>query len=210
VEDGDIVVRQRDAHAWAECWIKGIGWVTIDATPTSGRPEGDVQSVPTWKHEIEKLQDWLGSLRQKLTPQNIMRFAGLLVCLALIAYLVQNRYHFNWRVIRRQPVKEYTSAGEALKRLYSRFDAICRRSGLNCPPNISWQQYLSGELHRLTLTSASAESTETISAAAEFAAAYDVARFGRGLSTNEYTALNSNLDMLERNAKRVVTEEKSI
>ena len=33
-----MVVRGRDAHAWAESWIEGLGWVTVEATPPSGLP----------------------------------------------------------------------------------------------------------------------------------------------------------------------------
>lgn len=30
---GDLVVRLRNAHAWVEAWIDGIGWVAFDPTP---------------------------------------------------------------------------------------------------------------------------------------------------------------------------------
>ena len=73
-EGGDIMIRQRDAHAWAECWIKGAGWVTIDATPGSGRPNGGVASVPDWKQAFERLQDWFANLREKITLENVLRF----------------------------------------------------------------------------------------------------------------------------------------
>ena len=36
--NGITVVRSRDAHAWAECWIRDKGWMTFDATPDDGRP----------------------------------------------------------------------------------------------------------------------------------------------------------------------------
>ncbi|KAF7598958.1 MAG: transglutaminase [Candidatus Dactylopiibacterium carminicum] len=33
--DGSLVVRQSDAHAWAEVWIAGRGWLRVDPTATS-------------------------------------------------------------------------------------------------------------------------------------------------------------------------------
>jgi transglutaminase-like putative cysteine protease len=30
--DGTLIVRQSDAHAWAEIWLKGRGWVRVDPT----------------------------------------------------------------------------------------------------------------------------------------------------------------------------------
>lgn len=211
-EDGDIVVRQRDAHAWAECWIKDIGWVTIDATPGSGRPSGVAGSVPGWKRSLEKFQDWFANLRRKVTPENLLLFAGVFVCLALAAYLIQNRYHFKWTRVRRQHVKEYTASTAEIRNLYFRFETVCKKCGLICPPSVPWQEYLSVELQRASTGSSqtAAHGAATITAAIEFAAAYDLARFGRGFGpAGEYADLISKLDTLERDAKSVVTEEKS-
>src|SRR5690606_4532283 len=33
-DDGYLIVRQYDAHAWAEVWLEGRGWVRIDPTAT--------------------------------------------------------------------------------------------------------------------------------------------------------------------------------
>jgi transglutaminase-like putative cysteine protease len=30
--DGFVVVRQSDAHAWAEVWLAGRGWTRVDPT----------------------------------------------------------------------------------------------------------------------------------------------------------------------------------
>jgi protein-glutamine gamma-glutamyltransferase len=45
--DGSMVVRQSDAHAWAEVWIAGRGWVRIDPTGLAApsRIEGGLSSA---------------------------------------------------------------------------------------------------------------------------------------------------------------------
>ncbi|MEZ5528639.1 MAG: DUF3488 and transglutaminase-like domain-containing protein [Porticoccaceae bacterium] len=63
--DGYLLVRQYDAHAWAEIWLEGEGWVAIDPTAhvAPERIEGDIQSV--LGDEAEFLAD---------SPVSLMRF----------------------------------------------------------------------------------------------------------------------------------------
>lgn len=56
--DGFLVVRQRDAHAWAEVWLAGRGWVRID--PTAAVAPGRV-----------------GTLQRLLTPRGAIANALL-------------------------------------------------------------------------------------------------------------------------------------
>ena len=46
--DGMLTVRQSDAHAWAEVWLAGRGWVRVDPTAAAvpGRLDGLARSVP--------------------------------------------------------------------------------------------------------------------------------------------------------------------
>ncbi len=67
--DGYLVVRQSDAHAWAEVWLAGQGWVRVDPTaaiaPT--RIESGLAEAMPGSDALPALvalrQDWLRSLR---------------------------------------------------------------------------------------------------------------------------------------------------
>lgn len=63
--DGFFVVRQSDAHAWAEVWLENRGWVRIDPTATvsPNRIEGGIASAMQKGEPIPTLlalrSDWL-------------------------------------------------------------------------------------------------------------------------------------------------------
>jgi len=67
--DGYLVVRQFDAHAWAEVWLAGRGWVRVDPTAAiaPSRIEGNLaDAVPSWDPLpilITLKSDWLRDLR---------------------------------------------------------------------------------------------------------------------------------------------------
>lgn len=73
--DGYLTVRQSDAHAWAEVWLAGRGWVRVDPTAavapervernlTAPRPQGDFGKLlffdgasGPWSDAFQKLRD---------------------------------------------------------------------------------------------------------------------------------------------------------
>lgn len=65
---GYWIVRQRDAHAWAEVWLAGQGWVRVDPTAAVA-PErverGLAEAVPAAERPLLRLPTgWLKDLRQ--------------------------------------------------------------------------------------------------------------------------------------------------
>ncbi len=74
--DGYLVVRQSDAHAWAEIWLAGKGWVRIDPTAAvapSRIEQGILAALPEGEPlpSIIRLDtDWLRQLRNRWEAAN--------------------------------------------------------------------------------------------------------------------------------------------
>jgi transglutaminase-like putative cysteine protease len=65
---GDVIVRQSDAHAWAEVWLQGRGWVRVDPTAAVApqRVErGLAAAVPASEFHSRRVEEptWLRSVR---------------------------------------------------------------------------------------------------------------------------------------------------
>ncbi len=65
--DGYWTVRQRDAHAWAEVWLQGQGWVRVD--PTSAVAPGRVGSFERLRAPQGALAGAIGNFNPNLTAQ---------------------------------------------------------------------------------------------------------------------------------------------
>ncbi|AKT39112.1 transglutaminase-like domain-containing protein [Chondromyces crocatus] len=87
---GHALVRERDAHAWAEVHLPTRGWITLDATPASATPEP--RSTPFFAALQERLASAWASLTTALTDHLASTLAGLAAVLtAPVAFRMLRR-----------------------------------------------------------------------------------------------------------------------
>jgi len=141
-----MVVRGRDAHAWAESWIAGRGWVTVEATPHSGLPSV-LQPVSFFVRAMEWFEDswallvaWFRGLSWR---QLLVRAATVAVAYGLVAGLWRKAGQLRRRRAA-SAAAAYPGPNEALRALALRFEDFLRRAGAPCPAHLTWQEHLAG------------------------------------------------------------------
>jgi len=134
VEDDQILVRQRDAHAWAEAWVDGKKWSTVEATPPTGMPDRHGSSVETWRRLWEQLQDTARQWWSRLTEATPDQFAiGILGACALGGAILWISRRRKTRARERGfPVPE------PWNRWAKDFESALRKRGVVPPANTPW------------------------------------------------------------------------
>ena len=201
---GDVVVRQRDAHAWTEVWIDGTGWIYIDATPGDGRPDGMPESVEPWRRWVEWFQDRFAAFQgsiSDLPPWAINLILGTFAFLpvgylALRAYLARRRTALGGAV-----GFVYSPPAPDLVTLARRFEAaVARAPGLTpFPPERTWEEHLE---ERLAGEEEAVGSETLLRDARAFARAYDVARFGGAEDPATRERLQALLEQIEKEVRK--------
>ncbi len=167
------IVRQQDSHAWSEAWIKGAGWLTVEATPSSGMPEGLGEKPQALRSISEWFADIYFEVLHWIRGRTLMQWIclGAAVLAATIGILVLRRRRL--RAVQ-STAFQYSALDPQSAAMAARFDRFLTRRRIPCPVYTTWQEHF----EMLAAADASIRFGVDVPRCLEFVRNYSALRFG--------------------------------
>lgn len=125
------VVRAKDAHAWAEYWLPGYGWLVLEATPADLRQETQIQETGGSEATLPEQTETTAPAETIPSPEEKETGAiwGLWLALGILLFLAAGIIQWRLRVwLRRRRLSQGDSNQQALN-LWNRLTELMAHTG---------------------------------------------------------------------------------